>query len=151
VTLAGGSSKLSDVPPAWNTLTEHVIGAAMEVHRTLGPGMLERMYEAALCHELKLRGISYARQRSIAMSYKGVSLGEHILDLVIDDVLVVEIKAVDLVHDVHLHQLVSYMHSGQFPLGLLFKFNLPRLKDGIYRRILSKAAPIPHHMLEDPV
>ncbi|HLP84160.1 MAG TPA: GxxExxY protein [Phycisphaerales bacterium] len=145
----GPSSKLSDVPAAWNALTEAVIGAAMEVHRTLRPGMLERMYEAALCHELKLRGVGFARQKSIAMSYKGVSLGEHVLDVVVDELLVVEIKSVELVHDVHLHQLVSYMHSGRLSLGLLLNFNVPRLKDGIYRRVLSSAASIPRQMLDD--
>jgi hypothetical protein len=83
----GQTRNLDDVPEAWHALRENVIGAAMEVHRALGPGMLERMYEAALCHELRLRSVALARQKSISMRYKGLALGEHVLDLVVDELL----------------------------------------------------------------
>jgi GxxExxY protein len=141
--------KLQDVPAHWNSLTEIVIGAAMEVHSSLGPGLLERNYELALCHELSLRKISHARQVPISISYKGAELGRHVLDLVVDNLLVVEIKSVETVHDVFLHQLVSYMHTGRFPLGLLFNFNVHRLKDGLYRRVLAKHTPIPDSFTAD--
>lgn len=122
--------------PAWvDALTDGVLGSAIEVHRTLGPGLLEKVYETALCHELDLRGIPFERQRPIAVRYKAIDIPGQRLDLVVGSAVVVELKAADAVSDTHLAQLVSYLRSGGFPAGLLINFNVPALKSGIYRRI----------------
>lgn len=131
------------VPPEWNRVTGEIIGAAMEVHSALGPGMLERLYEHALCHELLLRGLLVQRQRPIRLTYKGVELGDQFLDIVVNELVVVELKAVDKVHEVHLSTLVSYLRSASLPLGLLINFNVPHLRSGIYRRVHSVNTPLP--------
>ncbi|MBX3380274.1 MAG: GxxExxY protein [Phycisphaeraceae bacterium] len=138
----------SDVPAEWNRLTELVIGAAMEVHSELGPGLLEKFYELAFCRELEMRGISYSRQHPIRLEYKGIALGDQYADLVVADLIVVELKAVERISDVHLAQLTSYMRSACLPLGLLFNFNVARLKDGMYRRVHSKDTPVPTTFLD---
>lgn len=137
------------VPAEWNRITGEIIGAAIEVHRELGPGLLERLYEQALCHELGLRGIGVQRQRPIRLSFKGVVLGEQFVDLVVEDLVVVELKSVERVQDIHLSQLMSYMRSAPLPLGLLINFNTSRLREGIYRRIISSTTPMPVVMLEE--
>lgn len=123
------------VPEAWNLLAQSVIGAAIEVHSALGPGLLERIYEDALVVELGIRGIDVQRQVGIRVQYKGVELSEQRLDLIVGAVLVVELKAVEAVPDSMLAQMVSYMRSADKPLGLLINFHGMRLKDAIYRRI----------------
>jgi GxxExxY protein len=125
----------ADIPPELNDLTDRVIGCAIEVHRHLGPGLLERVYEAAMLHELDLAGISAAQQVEITVPYKGITLAGQRADLVVADRLVVELKAVEAVSDVHLAQLVSYIRSGGYPLGLLINFHVPVLRKGLYRRI----------------
>jgi GxxExxY protein len=137
-----------DVPAEWNRLTEAVIGAAMAVHSELGPGLLEKFYEIAFCRELEMRDIAYSRQHPIRLEYKGVTLGDQYVDLVVADLIVVELKAVERVSDVHLAQLTSYMRSAKLPLGLLFNFNVARLKDGMYRRVHSKDTPTPSSFLQ---
>lgn len=126
---------MHDVPPLWNRYTDAAIGASMDVHTVLGPGLLERLYEEALAYELECRGIPFKRQVSIGVDYKGRRIGEHVLDIVVGDVLVLELKATDRVSDVHLAQLVSYMRATRMPLGLLINFNVPHLKHGIHRRV----------------
>jgi GxxExxY protein len=128
-----------DVPDELNQLTHAAIGAAMRVHSSLGPGLPERLYAAALAIELDRRGIRFAREVPVCVRYEGHELGELRLDLVVSDSIVVELKAVEAVHDLHLAQLVSYLKAGQFPLGVLINFNVPVLKDGIYRRVHSRA------------
>lgn len=130
------------LPAAWNELSRRVIRAAMEVHRALGPGLLERMYEEALAYELGLQGIAFERQATVRLRYKSLDLPEQRLDLVVERVLVVELKAVERVPDVYLAQLVSYLRSGDFPLGLLLNFNVPLLKHGIHRRINPHATAV---------
>lgn len=136
------------LPSAWNDLTQAVIGAAMRVHTALGPGLPERVYAAALHVELRARHIPFGREVPICVRYAGESVGDLRLDLVVDGLLVIELKALESVHDLHLAQLVSYLRAGNFPLGLLLNFNVPRLKDGVYRRvhsaaIASRLIPIP--------
>lgn len=131
------------VPDEWNRLTEQVIGAAMEVHTTLGPGLLEKLYESALAVELRLRGIPFQRQVPIRMRYKNEEIGDQCMDMVVGTVLVLELKATEKVADVHLATLLSYLRSSGFPLGLLINFNVSRLKDGLYRRVYSKNTPTP--------
>lgn len=141
--------KPADCPDEWNELTREVIAAAMEVHTALGPGLLERLYEQALCHELSLRGVSWVRQLPVKVAYKGVALGEQVVDLVVANLVVVELKSVERVHDIHLAQMLSYMRSLRLPLGLLINFNVARLKEGVHRRVLSAHTPLPSAFLNE--
>ncbi|MBN1963713.1 MAG: GxxExxY protein [Anaerolineae bacterium] len=122
--------------PRVDALAKAVIGAALEVHKTLGPGFLESVYEAALCVELTLRGIPHKQQAVVSVNYKGHPVGEDRLDVLVDDALVVELKAVDQLADIHTAQMLSYLKTTGYQLGLLINFNVPLLKQGI-RRILS--------------
>lgn len=137
----------SDVPNAWNALTQSVIASALAVHSELGPGLLERFYELAFCRELEIRNIPFSRQHPIRLSYKGSMLGDQFVDLVVADLLVIELKAVERVSDTHLAQLKCYMRSARLPLGLLFNFNVASLKNGIYRRVLTRETPMPSALL----
>lgn len=118
-------------------LARAVIGAAIEVHRLLGPGFLESVYEEALCVELDLRGVPYARQAAIAVDYKGHLVGEGRVDLLVGDVLIVELKAADTLAPIHTAQVISYLKATGHQLGLLMNFSVPVLKDGIKRVVLS--------------
>lgn len=136
-------------PPEWNALTGSVIAAAMEVHSALGAGLLERLYEQALCHELDLRRIRYSRQVPVRVSYKGLELGEQVVDMVVGGIVVLELKSVERVHDAHRAQMLSYMRSMRLPLGLLINFNVARLKERIYRRVLATTTPVPPAFLDE--
>jgi GxxExxY protein len=117
-----------------NELTQRVIGLCMEVHRTLGPGLLESGYEAALAHELSLAGIPFQKQVDLPSDYKGVKLDcGYRLDFIVADELIVELKAVQETLPVHKAQLLTYLKLNQKSLGLLINFNVPLLKDGIER------------------
>ena len=118
-------------------LTESVIGAAIEVHMALGPGLLESAYEECLCHELHLRGISFERQVSLPVEYKGVKLDcGYRLDLVVGNVLILEIKCVDHVLPVHEAQLLSYLKMTGKRVGLILNFNVAVLsRGGIFRKV----------------
>ncbi len=121
-----------------NKLTENIIGAAMDVHRALGPGLLESAYEECLCHELQLRDLRVLRQVAIPVRYKGIELDcGYRLDLVVSDLVVVEIKAVENLLPIHEAQLLTYLKLGGWPVGLLLNFNVPVLKEGIIRRVLG--------------
>ena len=121
-----------------NELTEAIIGAAMEVHRTLGPGLLESTYEMCLCRELSIRGISFERQVPIAVEYKGVKLDcGYRADIVVDGMILVEIKAIDSLLPIHDAQLLSYLKLGGWKIGLLINFNVELLKNGLRRRVLG--------------
>ena len=124
-------------------LTDLVIGAAIEVHRELGSGLLESIYEEALCHELTLRGISFERQREVDVIYKDIRIKGQRLDLLVDGRLVVELKATSAHNEAHIAQPWSYLKATKLPLGLLLNFGLPTLKQGIKRIANSgKAAPL---------
>lgn len=114
-----------------------VIGAAIEVHRHLGPGYLEEVYEEAPDVEMTLRGIPFGRQVPIAVSYKGCGVGGTRLDFLVGGVRVVELKAVDVIGQVHLAQVLSYLKATRLRLGLLIIFNVPAVKDGVRRVVLS--------------
>ena len=118
-------------------LAHDVIGAAIEVHRMLGPGFLESVYEEALCIELKLRGIPFERQVNRDIDYRGHSVGEGRMDLLVDKWLVVELKAFDGLAPIHSAQVISYLKATGYRLALLINFNVPVLKEGIKRIILS--------------
>ena len=119
-----------------NDLTYQVIGCAMEVYKTLGPGLLEIAYEKALLHELTLAGIPVQSQVEVEISYKGVNIGEGLrLDLLVDDRLIVELKSVEELKPVHHKQLLTYLKLMDKRLGLLINFNVTDLKNGIHRVI----------------
>jgi GxxExxY protein len=118
-------------------LTEKVIGALIEVHRELGPGLSEIMYEEAVCHEFDLRGILYARQVSLPVIYKGKAIGEGRLDLVVEGKVILELKACEVLTPVHRAQLITYLRVTGLKVGLLVNFNVSILKDGIKRVILT--------------
>jgi GxxExxY protein len=116
-------------------LTDRIIGAAIEVHRTLGPGLLESAYQVCLEHESALRNIAFERLVDLPLNYKGINLDSgYVIDLVYDKRVIVELKAVERVISVHEAQLLTYMRLPGIRVGLLINFNVPVLKDGIYRR-----------------
>jgi GxxExxY protein len=110
-----------------------LIGAAIEVHRHLGPGYLEGVYEQALAVELTLREIPFAKQVVFGLDYKGHVVGEGRWDFIVDDCLIVELKAVEALAPIHTAQCISYLKAGQRRLALLINFNVTVLKDGIKR------------------
>jgi len=118
-------------------LAHVVIGAAIEVHRLLGPGFLESVYEEALCMELNLRKVPFVRQPGISVPYKDSIVGEGRLDLLVEGILVVELKAVEALAPIHTAQVISYLRATGHKLGLLINFNVPIVKEGIKRIILS--------------
>jgi GxxExxY protein len=119
-------------------LTEVVIGAAIEVHRALGPGLLESAYEECLCHELHLRNINFERQVPLPVEYKGVKLDcGYRLDLIVANVLILEIKCLEHVLTVHEAQLLTYLKMTRTRVGLILNFNVPVLtRGGIIRKVL---------------
>ncbi|MCB9578381.1 MAG: GxxExxY protein [Polyangiaceae bacterium] len=119
-------------------LARRVIGAAIEVHRCLGPGFLEAVYEEALCVELALHGIRFARQVPVGVKYKGELVGEARLDLLVEDELVVELKAVESIAPIHWAQVLSYLKATRHRLGLLINFNVDVLQRGIKRVVRSR-------------
>ena len=128
-----------------NQLTEQVIGACIEIHKTLGPGLLESAYEECLCHELSLRGIEFERQRSLPIAYKGVQLDcGYRLDLVVENKLIVELKSVQELMPVHDAQLLTYLKLSGLTVGLLINFNVPVLRRG-KKRIVNHFDGGPEH------
>ena len=121
-------------------LSEAIIGAAIEVHRDKGPGIIESIYEWCLTKELDLRNISYVSQKPVEISYKGFVKQEDLrFDILIEDCLLIEAKSVTKVLPIHKAQLLSYMKLLNIPIGLLINFNEMRLIDGIHRMILPGA------------
>ena len=117
-----------------NRITEDIIGAAIEVHRALGPGLLESAYEACAVFELVERGRTVERQKALPLVYKSVKLDcGYRLDLLVDDRVIVEVKAVDALNEVHKAQLLSYLKLSGLHVGLLINFNVKVLKNGIVR------------------
>ena len=121
-----------------NQMTQAVIGAAMEVHRALGPGLLESAYQECLCRELTVRGLPFERQRPLPLEYKGIRLEcGYRLDLLVAGTVVVEVKSVEALALVHEAQLLTYLRLGGWKVGLLINFNVPLLKQGIRRKVLG--------------
>jgi len=117
-------------------LTQRIIGCAIEVHRQLGPGLMEATYEEALCIELKDQGMPFIRQAGVPVFYKGHLIGEHRPDLVVQDKVVVEVKSVERLIGVHQAQLLAYMRVLKKPVGLLLNFNSEVLRTGIRRLVI---------------
>jgi len=121
-----------------NEVTRDIIGAAVEVHRVLGPGLLESAYEVCLAHELAERGLAVDRQRALPVLYKGVRLDcGYRIDVVVNDLVIVELKAVEELTSVHEAQILSYLKLSGLPAGLLINFNVKLLKQGIRRFVLG--------------
>jgi GxxExxY protein len=119
-------------------LTEQVIGAAIEVHRVLGPGLLESAYEECLCHEFHLRGISFERQKPLPVAYKEIRLDcGYRLDLIVENKVILEIKCVEHILPVHEAQLLTYLKITETRVGLILNFNVPTLvRGGIVRKVV---------------
>ena len=119
-----------------NLLTERIIGAAIAVHRELGPGLLESTYEACLAHELGEGGIKVERQKSLPVTYRNVALDcGYRVDMLVEEKIIVELKAVDNLDPVHQAQLLSYLRLSGCKVGLLINFNVKLLRDGIRRLV----------------
>jgi GxxExxY protein len=126
-----------------NGLTKSVIGAAIEVHRGLGPGLLESAYETCFCRELNLRKIRFQRQVRIALKYKGVKLDcGYPSDVIVEETLLLDLKAVDALSPIHEAQLLSYLKLTEPNVGSLINFNIELLRDGIRRRVLNSGPPL---------
>ena len=121
-----------------NEIPEKIIGAAIEVHRHLGPGLLESAYQKCLCRELSLQGIQFECEKILPVEYKGLELDcGYRLDLLVIGQIVVEIKSVEKLDRIHEAQLLTYLRLGGWHLGLIINFNVTVLKDGIRRRVLN--------------
>ena len=117
-------------------ITEKVISCSIEVHSTLGPGLLENVYGEALGHEFTLRGISHERQKEINLKYKGKDIGRHRIDFLVENEVIVELKAVEGMNKIYEAQLLTYLRAMGKRVGLLINFNVQRLRDGIKRLII---------------
>lgn len=121
-----------------NELTHKIIGAAMDVHRTLGPGLLESAYQECLYYKLKKEGLSVSKEKAMPLVFEEVKLEcGYRIDLLVENSVVIEVKSVEALNDVHLAQTLTYMKLGNYKLGLLINFNVTLLKQGIKRLINS--------------
>ncbi|MBU1169362.1 MAG: GxxExxY protein [Proteobacteria bacterium] len=121
----------------FDDLSNSVIGCAINVHRDLGPGLLESSYEQCLAHELSLNGIVFKRQHPMPITYKGIKLDcGYKVDLLVNDSLIIELKSVEKIKNIHRAQLLTYMKLAAVKTGLLMNFNVVKIKDGIKRMVL---------------
>lgn len=129
-------------PAAMDALTDRVIGAAIEVHKHTGPGLLESVYEACLCHELSLLRISFSRQVDLPVAYKGIKLDcGYRMDIVVEECLVLELKTVERLLPVHSAHLLTYLKLARMQVGLLLNFNEPVLRRGLKRLVNNYQDP----------
>lgn len=128
--------KLGNIDLQYDPLTEKIIGCAIEVHRQLGPGLLESIYESALCVELELNGLPYQRQIPFPLKYRDRIVGDFRLDLIVDHAVILELKSVERMDAVFDAQLLTYLRLTGIKTGLLINFNSRLLKDGIKRLVL---------------
>jgi GxxExxY protein len=133
----------SQLPREVELLSHEIIGAAIEVHRELGPGLLEKIYEEALAHELSLREIVVQRQHEIPVVYKGKEIRGQRVDMLVGGLVVVETKARALLPEIDAAQLLSYIRAAGLPLGLLINFNVPLLKEGLKRVFNERVVGLP--------
>ena len=117
-----------------NKLSSRIIGAAIKVHKALGPGLLESAYEECICHELSTGGLSLERQKPLAVRYKGINLDcSYRLDVVVEDAIILELKSCEKIEQIHNAQLLTYLKLSGFKLGLLLNFNVTLMREGIVR------------------
>ena len=126
-------------PSLATDLTEQIIGSAIEVHRHLGPGLLESVYESALCIELRSVGLPFTRQLGVPLFYKGELMAEHRPDLIVRNEVIVEIKSVERFNPVFLAQMLTYLRITGLHVGLILNFNRSVMKDGVRRVSLKKS------------
>ena len=119
-------------------ITERIIGCGIEVHRELGPGLPEAVYETALCIELQSRGLSFKRQIGVPIYYKGHLISEHRPDLIVGDAIIVEVKSIERIAQVHVAQVMTYLRITALHIGLIMNFNSVTMRAGI-RRVVLKA------------
>jgi GxxExxY protein len=119
-----------------NATTDRIIGCAIEVHRELGPGLFEAVYESALCLELRAAGLPFKRQVGVPLLYKGQLISEYRPDLVVDERVIVEVKSIERLHPVHMTQMITYLRVCRLRIGLLVNFNTAALKHGV-RRVMA--------------
>jgi GxxExxY protein len=119
-----------------HTISDRIIGAAIEVHRQLGPGLLETPYQRALCIELTHQGMRIETNRRIPMEYRGEVIGEYIPDLIVENTVVVEVKSVSRLEPVFTAQVITYLRLTRLRVGLILNFNAPKLIDGLKRVVL---------------
>lgn len=132
----------SDIPDDIDRLSKKVVDCFFQVHKELGPGFLEQNYEDALAIELDHKQIGYQRQVDFSVPYKGQVLNSRFrFDLLIEDKIIVELKAVDRIHPVHQSQIYAYLNAAKLPLGFLVNFNVPLIKDGIGRYVNKNFVP----------
>ena len=127
----------SDLSDEEELTAREVVGAALAIHRALGPGYLEGFYRKAMCVELKARRLAFECEKAVEVSYRGELLGTHRVDLIVQGLLVVELKAVERLDTVHRNQVVAYLKATKLRLGLLVNFNTALLKHGLQRVVLS--------------
>lgn len=120
------------------TVTAEILNCAIEVHRELGPGLLESVYETALCIEFRSRGISFQRQKGVPLYYKGELISEHRPDLIVADAVVVEVKSIERLAPVHLAQMLTYLRVTSLKVGLILNVNNETMRAGT-RRVVLKA------------
>jgi len=118
-------------------LTERIIGCAIEVHRVLGPGLPEAVCETALCIELKARGIPFKRQVGVPIYYKGQLISEHRPDLIVSDEIIIEVKSIERIAEVHVAQVKTYLRITSLNVGLIMNFNCATMRAGIRRVVLN--------------
>ena len=137
-----GAGRFIESMPTINDLSSAIIGAAIEVHRALGPGLLESAYQQCLAQELSLREIPYEQQKPLAVYYKGTRLDcGYRLDFLVAGMVVVEVKAIEALLPIHQAQLLSYLKLGGWKLGLLINFHVPLLRDGVKRVVFGLEEP----------
>ncbi|HEX2458670.1 MAG TPA: GxxExxY protein [Vicinamibacterales bacterium] len=124
------------IPPETEVVASHIIGAGIEVHRTLGPGFLETIYQQALCLELAARGIGFERERAISVHYRGHAIPGQRVDLIVADAVLVELKATTRTDPMLEAKVISYLRTTGLRLGIVLNFNCQTLKEGIKRIVL---------------
>ena len=128
--------RFTPIPVATELVSNQVIGATLEVHRALGPGFLEKIYHEALCLELHARGVRFERERAVAVTYRGVAIPGQRIDLIVEECVLVELKATSRLDMVHDAKVISYLRTTGLRLGLLLNFNGRTMKEGVRRIVL---------------
>ena len=125
------------LPPELGPLSQTIVDAAFRVHKTLGPGLLESVYERCLCHELQSRRVPFLSQLSLPVLYDGINIEAGLrVDMIVDRSIIVELKAAEVMHPIYTAQLLTYLKLTGLRLGLLINFNVPLIRDGIRRIVL---------------
>jgi GxxExxY protein len=131
-----GARRFAPIPAATDLVSNQVIGAAIEVHRTLGPGFLERIYREALCLELDARGMRFERERPVAVCYRNVAIPGQRIDLIVETCVLVELKATSRIDIAREAKVISYLRTTGLRLGLLLNFNCRTMREGLKRIVL---------------